>query len=276
MYVRGLYKEGKEVKPMFKLVLVCNKLPRLPCDDPATWNRIRVLEFESRFPKNAAEVPKAFEDQLKKKVFPRDENMSEKLNYMKYPFMWMLTQEYKRLQNLKVREADPEEVMKATLVYRENNDIFFQFVREKYVYDPTDKDAVLSVAVIYEVFKDWFRSSFPNLKVPTKNDLKEDLLLRWKDCATPDGKFIHYREKSALEVEKKNDDEEEEEEEEEKDEENDREDSIVVHNPHSELYDTDDEKQDDDDDDIDVEEVSIVLTREETDDEDDLDKYLRD
>ena len=204
MYVRGLYKEGREVKPMFKLVLVCNKLPRLPCDDPATWNRIRVLEFESRFPKNASEVPKSFDEQIEKKVFPRDENMSEKLHYMKYAFMWMLTQEYKRLQNLKIREPDPEEVMKATLLYRENNDIFFQFVREKYVYDPNDKDAVLTIALVYEMFKQWFRDSFPNLKVPTKNELKEDLVMRWKDCMTKDGKFLHYREKSAYEIELSN------------------------------------------------------------------------
>ena len=275
MYVRGLYKEGKEVKPMFKLVLVCNKLPRLPCDDPATWNRIRVLEFESRFPKNASEVPKTFEEQIKKKVFPRDENMSEKLNYMKYPFMWMLTQEYKRLQSLKVREPDPDVVMKATLIYRENNDIFFQFVREKYVSDPSDKDAVLTVPVIYEVFKHWFRDSFPNLKVPTKNELKEDLLLRWKDCLTKDGKFVGYREKSAIEIEKKEpetyDDKEEEEEK--------KDDDIEQHDSHKELYDTDEVEESicinrDTDDENELEE-SIVLRRDDE-DEDDLEKYLND
>jgi phage/plasmid-associated DNA primase len=285
MYVRGLYKEGKEVKPMFKLVLVCNKLPRLPCDDPATWNRIRVLEFESRFPKNASEVPKTFEEQIKKKVFPRDENMSEKLNYMKYPFMWMLTQEYKRLQSLKVREPDPDVVMKATLIYRENNDIFFQFVREKYVYDPSDKDAVLTIPVIYEVFKHWFRDSFPNLKVPTKNELKEDLLLRWKDCLTKDGKFTGYREKSALEIEKKDAETYDDKEDEKEEKNNDRSDrksedsdeDIEQHDSHKELYDTDETEESicinrDTDDENELEE-SIVLRRDDE-DEDDLENYL--
>lgn len=284
MYVRGLYKEGKEVKPMFKLVLVCNKLPRLPCDDPATWNRIRVLEFESRFPKNASEVPKTFEDQLKKKVFPRDENMSEKLNEMKYPFMWMLTQEYKRLQRLKVREPDPDIVMKATLIYRENNDIFFQFVREKYVFDPTDKDAVLTIPLIYEVFKHWFRDSFPNLKVPTKNELKEDLLLRWKDALTKDGKFVGYREKSALEVEKKEDNDDNDEIDEKKnvnkqdEKESDSEDEIVQHNSHEELYDTDEVEESicinrDDTDDESGAEESINIRRDDSED-DDLEDFL--
>jgi len=280
MYVRGLYKEGKEVKPMFKLVLVCNKLPRLPCDDPATWNRIRVLEFESRFPKNASEVPKTFEEQIQKKVFPRDENMSEKLNYMKWPFMWMLTQEYKRLQSLKIRDPDPDVVMKATLIYRENNDIFFQFVREKYVFDPTDKDAVLTVPLIYEVFKHWFRDSFPNLKVPTKNELKEDLLLRWKDALTKDGKFVGYREKSALEVEKKEDSEDKKSEEKNDNDEEEEEEGIEQHNSHQELYDNDDNEEsivinrDDTDDDMDEHEESLNIKRDATDDEDDLENYL--
>ena len=269
MYVRALFSKGKEVKPMFKLVLVCNKLPRLPCDDPATWNRIRVLEFESRFPKNEAEIPKTFEEQLKKKVFPRDENLVEKLNYMKFAFMWMLTQEYKRLQSLKVREPDPEEVMKATLIYRENNDIFFQFIREKYVYDPSDKDAVLTISMVYEVFKDWFRSSFPNLKVPTKNDLKEDLLLRWKDCITADGKVYNYREKSALETEKKDDDENDDTEDEEDDNDGDDDNDRETKNKEEEdKKEEGDELYDDEDDDDDGPEESIILRRDDTDDED--------
>ena len=184
--------------------------------------------------------------------------------------MWMLTQEYKRLQSLKIREPDPDTVMKATLIYRENNDIFFQFVREKYVFDPTDKDAVLTIPLIYEVFKHWFRDSFPNLKVPTKNELKEDLLLRWKDSLTKEGKFVGYREKSALEVEKKDDYDEIESKEE-------KEDEIEQHNSHKELYDNDDNEEsivinrDDTDDDN---EESIVINRDDTDDSDAYEESL--
>jgi len=139
MYVRGLYSTGRDIKPMFKLVLVCNKLPRLPCDDPATRNRIRVMEFQSRFPKNAKEVPKTYEEQVKAKIFPRDEHFSEKLPYMKQAFMWILMQEYKKISKERVRKPDPDIVMQATMIYRENNDIFYQFVNEKFVVDKKDK-----------------------------------------------------------------------------------------------------------------------------------------
>jgi len=206
MYVRGLYSQGRDIKPMFKLVLVCNKLPRLPCDDPATWNRIRVMEFQSRFPKNAKEVPKTYEEQVKARVFPRDEHFSEKLPYMKQAFMWMLMQEYKKISKERVRKPDPDVVMQATMIYRENNDIFYQFVNEKFIVDKKDKEET-TLSQIYEVFKVWFRDSFPNLKVPTKNELKEDLYMRWKDIVTKVGKFRGVREKSIFEGKDSDDDE---------------------------------------------------------------------
>ena len=213
MYVRGLYSTGRDIKPMFKLVLVCNKLPRLPCDDPATWNRIRVMEFQSRFPKNAKEVPKTYEEQVKAKIFPRDEHFSEKLPYMKQAFMWILMQEYKKISKERVRRPDPDIVMQATMIYRENNDIFYQFVNEKFVVDKKDKEEI-KLSQVYEVFKSWFRDSFPNLKVPTKNELKEDLSIRWKEHMLKNGSFKSIREKSLYE---KDDDKDEEEEEEEED-----------------------------------------------------------
>ncbi len=134
------------------------------------------------------------------------------------------------------------------------------------------------------MFKHWFRDSFPNLKVPTKNELKEDLLLRWKDALTKDGKFIGYREKSALEVEKKEDSEDKNNvnsnEEDEEDDEEDKENNIEQHNSHQELYDNDDNEEsvvinrDDTDDDMDEYEESLNIKRDATDDEDDLEHYL--
>jgi hypothetical protein len=62
------------------------------------------------------------------------------------------------------------------------------------------------------VFKAWFRDSFPNLKVPTKNELKEDLSIRWKEHMLKNGKFKNIREKSVFEKEDQDDDDEEEEE----------------------------------------------------------------
>ena len=139
---------------------------------------------------------------------------------MKQAFMWLLMQEYKKICKERLRKPDPDIVMQATMIYRENNDIFYQFINEKYVVDKKDKEEI-TLSQIYEIFKIWFRESFPNLKVPTKNELKEDLSVRWKEHMKKSGKFYHIRERSLFE--KNNNDDESEEEEESDDEESEEE-----------------------------------------------------
>ena len=54
-------KKVKRVTPMFKLAMICNKPPKVPHDDQATWNRIRVIPFEATFSHNA---PESYEEQI--------------------------------------------------------------------------------------------------------------------------------------------------------------------------------------------------------------------
>ena len=46
---RKLYGDPFSFTPTFKLQLMCNKLPNIPTDDNATWRRIRVTPFPSKF-----------------------------------------------------------------------------------------------------------------------------------------------------------------------------------------------------------------------------------
>ena len=63
-FARGLYKEGSEITPMFKLTMICNEPPKLPYSDKAAWNRIRVIPFETTF---SNEAPESIEQQIEKK-----------------------------------------------------------------------------------------------------------------------------------------------------------------------------------------------------------------
>ncbi len=177
IYKRGMYQKASCFRPLFKLSLVCNKLPRLPCDDPAAWNRIRVLTYESWFPKDASLVPKTVEEQFKQKIFPRDPTFTEKLPKLKQAFMWTLWQWYLRILK-NGRMPEPDKVKEATSLYRKANDVFLQFIEERIVEDDSDK-AVMAVTEVYSSFKNWFHESYPNLQVPTKEDMKEDLITRW-------------------------------------------------------------------------------------------------
>lgn len=118
LYSRGLYREGTEWKPQFKMILTCNHLPMVPSDDGGTWRRIRVVKFESKF----CESP----DPTKPNEYPMDSELQKKFEEWKEPFMSLLIEYYKKLMMNKVKE--PDEVLECTREYQRRNDIIMDFL----------------------------------------------------------------------------------------------------------------------------------------------------
>lgn len=185
-FVRGLYSDGNDIDPLFMLTIVCNDMPRLDSDDPALWNRLRVLLFESNFVDNP---PETYEEQLRTKTFPKDPEFGDKLPSMCMPFLWLLLNHRKeRMLSGRVRR-DPKKVCSATAMYRRSNDTYRQFIEECLVKD--DK-TVMSLIEIYNCFKTWFKDSFPGRNLPAKIDIEDYLTKRWGKMK-PGYKFKGYR-----------------------------------------------------------------------------------
>lgn len=168
-FARGLYKEGAEIEPMFKLVVICNDPPMIPHSDKATWNRIRVIPFESTF---CDDPPATLEEQLFEKRFPRDRNFDDKIPDMIQALAWVLLEHRKNGNKC----AEPEKVKIATAYYKKKNDIYRQFIDESIVESKSHK---LSLMEIYRAFKDWHKESLPGNTIPVKNDMKEYLMRYW-------------------------------------------------------------------------------------------------
>lgn len=150
----------------------CNKLPRLPSDEQAIWNRIRVIPFEAVFTNDYPEDP---DEQLRLKRFPKDELLEDKLEGMAEAFGWYLLDTLRRNQEVKYVK-EPPKVLAATEHYRKANDVFAQYIEERLVRD--DKNG-LTVMQIFTDFKDWHRLSFPGFTIPIKQDCYEYLYSRW-------------------------------------------------------------------------------------------------
>jgi P4 family phage/plasmid primase-like protien len=172
IFVRGLFEAGKEIRPMLKLIFICNKLPKLTADDQATWNRVRRLVFESKFPANPVDVPKTVKEQIAKKIFPRDPRMSEKIEQWKPALMYLLFLYYRKIVasgNKYIRE--PQKVKDATTDYRQDNDYYLQFITENLVKDPLGN---IQIKEAYEMFRNWFTTSQGG-KPPTSKDFKTEM-----------------------------------------------------------------------------------------------------
>lgn len=168
-FARGLFQEGGEIEPMFKLAVICNDPPSIPYSDKATWNRIRVIPFESCFCEDA---PDTYEEQLRQKRFPVDPHFNEKIPNLVKPFAWVLLNHRKK----GIKLMEPEKVKCATASYRKKNDNYQQFIEEQIVEDPK---ARITLADLYNSFKDWFREGFPNQTMPVKTEVKEYLSKIW-------------------------------------------------------------------------------------------------
>ncbi len=178
-WARDLFEKGKdtrEIQPLFKLVFICNKLPNLRHSDKAAWNRIRVLPFESTFINpNDKEIPESHEERIKEKKFPKDLDLEKKLKRFAEPFAFILLNHRLNITN----RDEPEKVLVATNLYRKQTDLYRQFIEENIVNDP---EKYLALNILYDVFKDWFKQSFPGQQVNSRPDVQEYFESLWGNC----------------------------------------------------------------------------------------------
>ena len=160
---RGLHKEPIEFKPQFKLALLCNDMPEVPPNDSGTWRRMEVIEFKSKFCENPKE---SYE-------FPIDRNLSEKLKIWKELFIALLLDVY-YVKYSKYGIKVPLEVIKFTLEYQKQCDLYTDFVSEN-LEDTKENAHVLDITSLYDEFKVWYENTFSNHKYPSKVEFKKYL-----------------------------------------------------------------------------------------------------
>ena len=182
-YARGLYQEGREVTPMFKVGIVCNDPPVVPDNDKAFWNRIRLIPFESKFCDDAPSSP---EEQLRQKRFPIDRSFDDKIPALLEAFAWYLLNHRKKGLSF----VEPEKVRMYTEAYRLKNDIYAQFTQECIV---EESKGSITLAEVYAYFKEWHKESLPNHSIPIKADLKEQLVRRWGEPSVKESRWKGYR-----------------------------------------------------------------------------------
>ena len=179
-FARTLFKEGGEITPMFKLILICNEPPQLPYGDKAVWNRIRVIPFESTFADDNSDdpPPDTFEEQLIAKRFPKDNDFAAKIPGMTAAFAYLLLKHREAITGKK--RSDPPKVRMATELYRKKNDVYRQFVEESIVLSQDQQDK-LGLGELYSSFKTWFKEAMPNHQIPVKNDICTYFTKAWGD-----------------------------------------------------------------------------------------------
>jgi len=168
-FARGLFEKGADIRPMFTLFMACNEPPKVPGHDDATWNRIRVLDYESKFvkPKDLDKypVPEDEEEQFKMKRFKADPSFMRKLPELAPYFIWILFERFKHYKKNGLKE--PVEVQMSTNAYRAMNDVYLQFVDdrirkvtpEEIKADVNQEKYFLKIGDLHDEFIEWYHEN---------------------------------------------------------------------------------------------------------------------
>ena len=158
---RELYKNSVEFMPQFKMFLCCNDLPPIPADDYGTWRRVRVVEFKSKFTDSPREGNKY--------EFEKDHSLHLKMENWKSSFMSILVEYYKKVLSEGIKE--PEEVLKYTNKYKNENDTIEVFI-ESELLETTYENSIPS-SELWETYTTWCKQS--NIKNLTKLQFNKKL-----------------------------------------------------------------------------------------------------
>jgi P4 family phage/plasmid primase-like protien len=168
---RELFQTSTIFIPQFKLAVATNKLPGLKARDDGSWRRMRVVEFKSKFTKNPYNDPQFPIDQYPHQ-FPIDTKLSEKFDMWAPVMLSMLTEYAFKFQG-KVHDCDA--VMTASNKYREEQNVYLEYMNERIIREPTISGSRLKITVINDDFKEWYKSHYDKKDVPIK-ELKEFLV----------------------------------------------------------------------------------------------------
>lgn len=158
---RQLYKEPFEFKPMFKIVLCCNDLPKVPPDDEGTWRRLRVVKFISKF----TSKPKG------EYQYPVDPYLADNFERWKEPFMYMLLQYHEHYRNEGIKE--PAEVLQATKDYQRMADIYVDFLDENVV--KGDDNMIIKLEDFFARYKSWYTQNYGSTGVHNMKTFRSNI-----------------------------------------------------------------------------------------------------
>ena len=164
MTSRGLFKDTTEFKPQFKIILMCNDLPKLAGNDGGVHRRIEVVDFISKFtdnPKPTLHNPHQY---------IADTQLGNKLKQWNTLFMIKLLDYYK-MYDMEGTKA-PASVTEATKVYITENDTIQKWIVE----DLVESDDVTPLDDLMDCLKSWCEDQGFDFKKINKLEVKNALI----------------------------------------------------------------------------------------------------
>lgn len=157
IYVRQLFKNGRNAPFKAKLVLVCNNVVDIPCMDPALKRRIVVIPFTSTFLTEREFASRKAKGtlNLSKNARVIDPKVETDLLDSCPAFMYLIC---KRFHEINGPLRIPQYIQDITELYLTSNNYPMIFIQYYVTYV---EGSSMMITDIYELFKDWYKRSYP-------------------------------------------------------------------------------------------------------------------
>ncbi len=163
MYVRQLFKSGKTMVLKAKIVIVCNNIIEIPGMDSAIRRRMVVIPFTSTFLDPFEYQVRTSKGTLEEHSQIIDLSVERELLECKSAFMYLLCRRYSEwVNNEDMSMSVPEVIKNVTDEYVTRNNYPLKFIRT--FFHPV-VGSLVAATEIYEMFKEWFRKSYPGKKL---------------------------------------------------------------------------------------------------------------
>ena len=177
---RALFKDSITFIPQFKLAVSTNNLPKLDAMDDGTWRRVRVVEFKSKFTKSPYKDP-LFPEEDYPYQYPIDTKIDEKFVIWAPIFLSMLVDIAYEYQG---KVHDCEAVLASSSKYRQDQNVFLEYMSERIVNKPSLSGHYLKISCITNDFKNWYSSNYGTTKDVPVRDLKDYIIKKYGKCGS--------------------------------------------------------------------------------------------
>lgn len=172
IYIRPLFREGREIDVKCKIIHVCNFPTAGPNTDTAFKKRLIAIPFMSTFMDSSEYNRKKSKNLLNDYCYEIKEGVEEKLKRLATTFLSMLVQEYMVFKEVGLQI--PDAIREKTEEFLTYNNYCLKFIR-KMLMHMEDEESCVSSNDLYEVFKDWFKNMYPGRFVPNNESFCAEL-----------------------------------------------------------------------------------------------------
>jgi P4 family phage/plasmid primase-like protien len=164
---RALYHETIRFKPQTSVFISCNDLPKVSSTDGGTWRRIRVVPFKSKFVSRPT----------KPNEYKVDPSLADQFDVLSEAFMSILIHYYNSVKKNDFIINEPNEVKVFTDEYKNDNDIYQDFINQHLEQTDNSKDRV-KIVELYDIFKEWVKSNNPTAGSISKKDFQKQISVK--------------------------------------------------------------------------------------------------